>query len=121
MFPYPASSILGFHCYIYEWIDELKFLKRPADLTDSWLEYETTARAVFKKNHWEGDGDVAVMWIPPFAIAAIAKSGPDEFMRLFPNDWSKGLMLWHVKQIEDGLSFVLSPIHLNIPDFGLSL
>jgi hypothetical protein len=121
MLLYPPARLLDFHCYIYEWIDELGFIKHPADLTDDWRDYDVVARGVFEKHRWRGDGEIGVMWIPPFAIAGIATSGPDEYMELFPDGWSKGLILWHVKQAEDGLSFILSPVRLNIPDFGLSL
>jgi hypothetical protein len=120
MLSYPPSRLLGFKCYIYEWIDDLQFMKHPKHLVDSWRDYDAAAREVFKQHHWKGGGEIVTIWIPPFAIAGISKSGDQEFMRNYSENWTKGLILWHVKQVEDGLSFILSPIELDIPDFGLS-
>ncbi len=39
------------------------------------------------------------MWIPPFAV-----DEDEEF-----DDWTNGITVWHVKQLEDGISWILYP------------
>jgi hypothetical protein len=56
---------------------------------------------LFKKNGWEGDGKIGLIWIPPFIDIGIGEG-----------TW--GTYLWHVKQLNDGTSFIASPIPLNI-------
>ena len=46
---------------------------------------------------WAGDGEVALLWLPAFGCPLSP-----------PLPW-EGVVLWHVKQEEDGLSFLLSP------------
>jgi hypothetical protein len=52
----------------------------------------------FLKEGWEGDGEVDLMWVPPF-ILKDQKQGS-----LF-----KGVVVWHVKQVNDGISWLLYP------------
>lgn len=52
---------------------------------------------------WAGDGEVRLMWVPPFMLNN--QDGLNPYM---------GVTVWHVKQEEDGLSWILSPIELPI-------
>jgi len=53
---------------------------------------ETVARQACAAAGWEGDGDFGLIWLPPFML-----------------DWDTyGLMLWHVKQQNDGTSWICS-------------
>lgn len=67
---------------------------------------------------WNGDGEISEIWTPPFAIASILDEELDVGYNLI-NHWKSGYILWHVKQKNDGLSFICSLKKLNIPDYAL--
>jgi hypothetical protein len=119
LFNYQPAAIAFFHLYIYEWIDEQDFsLTLPGD--DGYFSpYVEAAQQKFLSHGWTGIGSVQLIWIPPFALCGILAGGVGAFMDRMGESWSRGLILWHVKQAEDGLSFLLSPVELAIPDFGL--
>lgn len=130
--PYPPEDIKDFFTYDYEWIDEFNFLKRIEKILPNYIEYELEVRKKFLKRGWSGDGEINNIWIPPFLISKIAKGGEETFLKKFhdnsvvgklttsPKSWTKGLILWHVKQKEDGISFICSPLELDIPSYALS-
>jgi hypothetical protein len=95
----------------YEYIDNLHFIVDIENIIGNWHPYKEIARNVFKAANWKGDGNIGLLWIPPFALASIVKN-VDCFSKL--NDFEKGLAVWYVKQDEDGDSFILSPIELNL-------
>lgn len=125
--PYAPEEICDFIVYSYEWIDELSFLKKLDHLLPNYFDYELAVKErLLKDSGWEGDGEINTIWIPPFIIDKIIKGGADAFLKRFhnpsvvsPESWSKGLILWHVKQKEDGISFICSPIELDIPSYAL--
>ena len=98
---YPAEDLEDFHLYVYEWIDNLNVTLKPMDCSDHYREYEDIASKRFLDAGWHGDGTIGLMWIPPF---------------IFPYDTANkatlGITIWHVKQEEDGTSWILSPIEL---------
>ena len=110
----PASSVIGdppevmalFQVYIFEWIDNLHFIQPPERFLADPSAHVEAARAVFRKAGWNGEGKIGLLWLPPF---------------VFPTDarltW-RGLTVWHVKQSEDGISWLLSPISLPFEAFG---
>ncbi len=106
------------YVYIYEYIDNLFFTK------ESNLEIDSVEYKIIYENFiqagWNGKGTLSEIWIPPFAINAILNEDIDEGYSLIEN-WSSGLVLWHIKQEKDGLSFIGSIKRLLIPDFGLEL
>ena len=106
---YPAAALREFHVYGYEWIDNLHFARPPGEflpLPEEQLErYLTIARERFKAAGWHGDGEVGLMWLPPFVFPL--------GLRIHPN----GVIVWHVKQEEDGVSWLLSPIELPFEEF----
>lgn len=106
------------YVYIYEYIDSMCFLRESNLKVDS-LEYKIIYNN-FINAGWNGKGTLSEIWIPPFAINAILNEDIDEGYSLIKN-WSSGFILWHVKQEEDGLSFIGSIKKLVIPDFGLEL
>lgn len=121
MINYRPDEITSFHCYIYEWIDNLSFCIDPSIEIENCEQYERAARAKFLSCQWTGNGKIRLMWVPPFALKGVLDGGIDSFMEKFGKSWSQGLTLWHTKQDEDGLSFILSPVKLAIPDFGLEM
>ncbi|HTI99302.1 MAG TPA: hypothetical protein VL527_10505 [Dongiaceae bacterium] len=107
---YPANDLRAFHVYGYEWIDNLHFIRSPGEflpLPEEQLErYLTVARERFKSAGWHGDGEIGLLWLPAF---------------IFPLDFKippTGLLLWHVKQEDDGVSWLLSPVKLPFEEFG---
>ncbi len=103
---YEPESMHGFYVYGFEWIDNLLFLKDPAPFVGGRLEeYLAVAKERFDEYGWEGDGTIGLIWLPPFVFPLGLKIAPT------------GVVLWHVKQEEDGISFLLSPIPLPFEEF----
>ena len=55
----------------------------------------TAVEIRFKQLNWDGDGEMQIMWLPPFVGAG-------------PHDWF-GCYALHVKQTDDGISWIASP------------
>lgn len=51
------------------------------------------AHAAFLEAGWEGDGKLGVIWLPPF---------------LFEYGLTEGVCIWHVKQSNNGVSWLLA-------------
>jgi hypothetical protein len=80
-------------------IDDLSFIQKPEVLglpdLDKTLE---RVRTCFQAAGWEGDGEIGVLWLPPFVLVEIE----DNY----------GVLVWHVKQQNDGISWLISPVPL---------
>lgn len=85
----------------YEWIDNLNFTINPEECLENAEEYISVAKEMFLDAGWNGDGEVELMWIPPFM-----------FKDVQIKEFTIGITIWHVKQLEDGISWLLSPISL---------
>ncbi len=105
IFPYNKDDIKSFSVYIYEWIDNLHFTHSLKDFTEDFNEIEQTAKQMFLEAGWHGDGEIKFMWLPPFAL-------PFDI----GHKTTKGITILHVKQKEDGISWLLSPIALDFLD-----
>lgn len=99
---YPAQDLYQFHAYMFEWIDNLNFTLDPCDVLSDANSYIDTAKHLFSEMGWDGNGQIRLMWIPPFMFGSKC------------NIPSVGITIWHVKQQEDGLSWILSPTKLPI-------
>lgn len=104
MISYPPAALQSFYAYRYEWIDNLNFTLMPEACLDDPEPYVEIAREIFLETGWEGDGSIELIWIPPFVLRSIGVP-----------ETSSGIVVWHVKQLEDGLSWLLSPVKLPIP------
>jgi hypothetical protein len=105
---YPPEALTTFHLESYEWIDNLNFTLNPKDCLSNANAYIKVAKEMFlNKGGWDGDGEIALMWIPPFMI-------PYDSTKKFFN----GVVIWHVKQKEDGISWILTPIDLPFLNHG---
>jgi len=92
-------------------LDDLTFIRKPADVDRDWRrslpfpaieDLDGTIEAVkrrFLQEGWEGDGEIGIIWIPPFVDAG-------------PHD-THGTYVWHVKQENNGVSWLLSPVQLG--------
>jgi len=102
------ENIKNYKVYQYHFLDDLSFIKSPNELTGFFEFYDEEhtiedylkeVSLLFKNNGWEGDGKIGIIWIPPF----INKDLEDTF----------GTYIWHVKQSNNGTSFLASSHHLN--------
>lgn len=91
MYSIPIPKII----LTYEHIDNLDARFDPASI---FGECEETHKAIeqvkelFRERGWEGDGEVKLIWLPPFLDEA--------------HDDSYGDYIWHVKQNNNGTSFL---------------
>lgn len=98
---YPPSELDSFELIAYEWIDNLNFTLNPKDYLDKAEDYIQKAKERFLNAGWYGDGEIGLMWIPPFMFQGTKTA-----------EFTNGVIIWHVKQQEDGISWILSPIKL---------
>lgn len=104
---YPPKRLLAFEAYVFEWIDNLHFLLDPGEFIEGdAAPYLAIAAQRFRQQGWDGDGTIQLLWLPPFAFPRHADVG------------TEGVVLWHVKQLKDGLSFLLSPLPLPFEEFA---
>ena len=103
---YPPEAMESFHAYGYEWIDNLHFILPPGHFIREPFEHVLVARKRFLEAGWDGDGMIGLLWLPPFVFPLARRTPP------------VGVVVWHVKQDEDGVSFLLSPVELTFEEFG---
>ena len=85
-----------YHIYSYEWIDRLSCLQDAEEELKDWPLRETFLayfKKRFSKEGWAGDGKMQVLWLPPFT----GHKAP-----------TTGFYILHVKQSEDGISWIAS-------------
>lgn len=96
------------HLYVYQYhfLDDLSFVKDPreADVfaekdNESLTEMLAAVRECFLCAGWEGDGEIGVIWLPPFVDVGIEDT------------W--GNYIWHVKQSNNGTSWLASRAPLD--------
>ncbi len=91
----------NYHYYAYEYLDDLSHMPPALGEFGSWRQGSELLAEVSKKLKqlgWEGTGEFQMLWLPPFVGA-----GPkDNF----------GCYVLHVKQIDDGISWLVSPVVL---------
>src|SRR5438270_3846016 len=90
--------------YQYHFLDDLSFVKRPQKVFIESSEEEIEAYIVavrerFTEAGWEGDGDIGIIWVPPFVDIGIEDT------------W--GTYIWHVKQSNNGTSWLASDAIIN--------
>jgi len=102
---YTPMVLEDFIVYGFEWIDNFHFLHRPEELIgDCAWKCVSVAESRYKGLAGLGVGSY-LLWLPPFVFPLELKT---------PH---VGIMIWHVKQIVDGVSFLLLPIELHFLEF----
>lgn len=101
MIDYPPEYLYELEVMSYEWIDNLNFTLKPGDCVKHVDEYVSIASKRFLEAGWDGEGEIELMWIPPFMVPK-EKQQPD----------TNGIIVWHVKQNDDGISWLLYPPEL---------
>lgn len=95
------QQLQSYYVYTYEHIDILSFLPIAKDLLGNYSGYNGLIYEVeqlFRRNGWEGDGMIRLMWFPPFLKIGIEDT------------W--GTLAWFVKQDNNGTSFIASPVSI---------
>ena len=90
--------------YQYTFLDDLSSIRNPYEhfsnepkhIVDNLI---TKIGELFERNGWEGDGDIGLIWLPPFVDCGIEDT------------W--GMYVWHVKQENNGISFLASEYPLE--------
>lgn len=108
-FSYDIKSIINyapellntFRVVMYEWIDNLYFTLSPTEYLENGDDFINVARKLFLEAGWDGDGEIELMWIPPFMFKGARTP-----------EFCIGIVIWHVKQKDDGISWILTPIEL---------
>ena len=101
-----ASDVDMFQVYEYMHLDDLHFIRPPEevyadeDLTALHKVTEAIKRK-FLAAGWEGDGSIGILWLPPFVEVGTEDT------------W--GAHIWHVKQDNNGISFLASPYPIKLP------
>jgi hypothetical protein len=97
----PPEAIKDYRVYQYQHIDVLGFMRRAEDILrddERKDDYLAAIQQRFLDAGWEGDGVLQAMWFPPFVGAGIEDT--------------YGVPAWHVKQSNNGTSFIASPVDL---------
>jgi hypothetical protein len=105
---YPPEKLREFQAYGFEYIDNRLFCISPEKLlgTRAALGYLEIATSRFLEMGWAGDGEIELLWLPSFVFPSASAIPP------------VGIIIWHVKQTEDGLSYLLSPVILPFEEFA---
>lgn len=106
-----TNNIDQWYVYSYCFLDDLTFIQNPIQVNRQWQEnspflgiynldeFVELVKKRFLKEGWEGDGEIGIMWIPPFIDVGFEDT--------------YGTYIWHVKQQNNGVSWLLSPIQLG--------
>src|SRR5688572_14451705 len=89
------EDVQSWHFYAYEYIDDLAFMPKARAALAGWPHRDAliaSVEAKFRSGGWAGDGEMQVMWLPPFVGV-----GPQD---------TCGCYALHVKQDEDGISWI---------------
>ena len=103
------SVIDDYFVYSYHFVDTLAWMT-PASFALAKVP-EQIREKIFARvrnrllnSGWEGDGEIQVLWLPPFTGAGVE----DTF----------GICVWHVKQLNNGTSWMASPVLLPFDSFN---
>jgi hypothetical protein len=95
------DKVRSWHFYAYEYLDDLFFMPPARQVLGDWEHAAALIEQVencFRQIGWEGDGEMQILWLPPFVGAG-------------PEDWY-GCYALHVKQDNDGISWMACPHRL---------
>ena len=75
----------------YQFIDNLQHIINPKEIGEEYENKVDDVKQAFLENGWEGDGEIGLIWLPPFV-----ENSRNSF----------GTYVWHVKQDNNGISFL---------------
>ena len=99
-------DIKNYYVHRYQFLDDLGFIRTPESFfkehnLSNVDKYINEVKKLFKRCGWEGDGDIGIMWFPPFVGAGVEDT--------------YGVYVWHVKQYNNGISWIATPVVLPFP------
>lgn len=106
------EDVRQYRVYNYEHIDNGEFLD-PKQVIESISNRQDADKLIaaikdlFLKAGWEGDGNIKLIWVPPFLGSGFGGES--------------GFYLWYVKQSNNGTSWIASPTLLPLDDEQLDL
>ncbi|WP_343077827.1 MULTISPECIES: hypothetical protein [Pseudomonas] len=95
------EEVRDFIVYSYHFIDDGLFFLNAREVLGRYPEgytYIREAERLLKNNGWEGDGELELLWIPPFIGVGVEDT--------------YGIVCFHVKQSNNGTSWFASKIAL---------
>lgn len=95
------KCVHDYHVYRYEHIDVLEYMPLAEAVLQKVPNKDLIIQNIkekFSNSGWEGDGEIRILWIPPFVGAGVEDT------------W--GVAVWFVKQSNNGTSFLASPVPL---------
>ncbi len=94
------NKVDGYYVYRYEHLDDLSFIRKRDDIDPMIkLPAEDEIAVLFRRHGWEGDGEIGLLWLPPFVGVGTQDT------------W--GVYVWVVKQANNGTAFLASEFELN--------
>lgn len=94
------SEIGKYFVYQYHFLDDLSFLRSPKEVlylehgAPSVEDWVAKVGELFRAHGWEGDGEIQVMWFPPFVPVGVEDT--------------HGTYAWVVKQDNNGTAYIAS-------------
>ncbi len=89
------------YIYEYQFIDISDFIRPVKEMKDRYQEMDDKKieeiKKLFRNKGWQGDGELGIFWLPPF---------------LWDEGDTMGNFVWHVKQSNNGISFIASRVPL---------
>jgi len=67
---YSPNELRNFNLFTHEYIDNLNFTFPVSDFLPNANEYIAVAEELFREAGWYGDGEVRLMWVPPFMLSS---------------------------------------------------
>lgn len=95
------SAVDGYYVYHYQHLDSLGYMEDAETILEGEPNGEEILDRVRRKlldEGWEGDGKLQLLWLPPFLGAGVQDT--------------YGVCVWHVKQMNNGTSWLVSPVPL---------
>lgn len=102
------AEIDNLHVYTYTFLDDHTAIITPERLFEIMAHYMEGSeicdyfwriKKLFLSKGWEGDGALGLIWLPPFVDVGIEDT--------------HGNYIWHVKQSNNGISWLASDFELN--------
>jgi len=91
------DGIADWHVHDFTFIDDYRFITLAGEVLKDDPIKDKRIAAVNRKfldAGWEGDGEIGMIWIPPFSLTT--------------DHHSNGAYIWHVKQSNNGVSWLMS-------------
>lgn len=97
------DELMDYYVYTYMHIDVLDFMPKVKDIIDTSpnsCKLLDRISTLFKRHGWEGDGNIRLLWFPPFLDIGVEDT------------W--GTVVWFAKQFNNGQVFIASPVPLDL-------